>query len=238
MPKGIYQHKPQQGFQKGHKSLFGFQKDHEPYYTGEAKIGHTVSEETRKKIAKKHIGMKASNETIKKLIESHRGQKSWSKNLTKETDDRVLSMSLKLKNKKLSQNHIENLKKSHRTNSYLEKMGGVNNPNYKGGITTENHRIRESIEYKLWRNSNFARDGYICQKCLIKGGKLVTHHIRNFSEIPELRTSIENGITFCRSCHFIFHKKYGRKNNTQEQLNEFLLPSLKIPPLKMPSLKL
>ena len=74
---------------------------------------------------------------------------------------------------------------------------------------------------RLWREAVFARDNWTCQKCQIKGGKLHPHHVRNFSEIIELRTSIENGITFCEKCHKIFHKIYGVRNNTLEQVKEF-----------------
>jgi hypothetical protein len=44
----------------------------------------------------------------------------------------------------------------------------------------------------------------------------------NFAEFPELRTSIENGITLSEKAHKEFHKKYGFRNNTKEQLQEFL----------------
>src|SRR3990167_7312984 len=54
------------------------------------------------------------------------------------------------------------------------------------------------------------------------GGKLIVHHIHNFAYYPELRTSIENGITLTAETHRVFHKKYGYKNNTKEQLDEFL----------------
>lgn len=93
--------------------------------------------------------------------------------------------------------------------------------NYKG-LTPENRRIRSSIEYELWRNSVFARDGYTCQKTGIKGGDLVAHHIQGFSQFPELRLAINNGITLSKKSHLQFHKIYGFTKNTKEQLLEFL----------------
>lgn len=91
-----------------------------------------------------------------------------------------------------------------------------------GGITPENHRIREGIEYRLWREAIFARDNWTCQKTGIKGGKLVVHHIQNFAQFPELRFAIDNGITLSKEAHREFHKKYGNKNNTAKQIEEFI----------------
>lgn len=102
-------------------------------------------------------------------------------------------------------------------------MTGYKNPNWKGGITPENSKIRHSIEYRLWRESVFARDNWTCQKTKVKGGNLHPHHIKNFAEYPELRFAIDNGITFSKKTHDKFHKKYGRKNNTLEQVIEFLI---------------
>ena len=94
--------------------------------------------------------------------------------------------------------------------------------NWQGGITPENLRIRHSIEFSLWREAVFARDNFTCQKCGIKGVYLHPHHILNFAEYPELRFAIDNGITLCKDCHMEFHNKYGRKNNTKEQIIEFI----------------
>lgn len=100
---------------------------------------------------------------------------------------------------------------------------GEKNPNWNGGISSENQKIRGSIEYKLWEDSVLSRDNYKCQKCGdVRISKLVAHHILNFATYIDLRFAIDNGITFCRECHKEFHNKYGRKNNTKEQLKEFL----------------
>jgi hypothetical protein len=99
---------------------------------------------------------------------------------------------------------------------------GKNNPCWKGGIAPENKKIRTSIEYRLWRETVFARDNWTCQKTMIKGEKLHPHHIHNFADFPELRFAIVNGITLSEKSHREFHKKYGRKSNNQEQINEFL----------------
>jgi len=101
-------------------------------------------------------------------------------------------------------------------------IAGENCYNWKGGVTPENHKIRHSLEYKLWRKSILERDNFTCQKCKQSGGYLIAHHINNFADFPELRMNIDNGIILCKQCHLDFHSKYGRHNNTREQLEEFL----------------
>ena len=68
----------------------------------------------------------------------------------------------------------------------------------------------------------YTKNNYTCQKCVIRGGKLNAHHIQNYSSYKELRFEESNGISLCGKCHKKFHKKYGYKNNTQEQLDEFI----------------
>jgi len=93
---------------------------------------------------------------------------------------------------------------------------------WKGGITPLHTKIRMSLEYKLWKKSVFEKDNFTCQKYRIRGGELVAHHINNFAEYPEIQLAIDNGITLSEKAHRDFHKKYGMKNNTKEQLEEFL----------------
>lgn len=91
-----------------------------------------------------------------------------------------------------------------------EARKGEKNPGWKGGITTENDKIRKSLEYRLWREAVFKRDNYTCVWCGQKGGRLNADHIKSFAVHPELRLEIDNGRTLCLPCH----KKtstYGRK---------------------------
>ena len=99
---------------------------------------------------------------------------------------------------------------------------GENNPFWKGGTTPENKRIRNTIDFRLWREAVFARDNWTCQKYGIRGGVLHPHHIQNFADHPELRFAIDNGITLSEKAHKEFHKIYGARNNTRSELEDFL----------------
>ena len=79
--------------------------------------------------------------------------------------------------------------------------------NYQGGISAENHIIRNSTEMKIWRSKVFERDRYTCQHCNQIGGELNAHHIKTFAEYPELRFEPSNGITLCKPCHINEHKR-------------------------------
>lgn len=94
---------------------------------------------------------------------------------------------------------------------------------WKGGVTLKNKIIRSNIEIRLWREKVFKRDNYTCQKTKVKGKRLEAHHIQNFADFPELRFDVDNGITLSEKAHDKFHRIYGKKNNTKEQLIEFLL---------------
>ena len=77
---------------------------------------------------------------------------------------------------------------------------GSKNWAWKGGITKESHRLRNSREYRIWREAVLIRDGH---KCIWCGSpeRLEADHIKPFALFPELRFAIDNGRTLCRPCH-------------------------------------
>lgn len=146
--------------------------------------------EIREKMRIVQLGKKLSEETKAKIRASApRGDDNPARR-----DDVRKKISAKLKGRKITWG-----------NKIREALRGRNmGPMcrfWKGGITSENERIRTGIDFRLWREAVFARDNWTCQKCGKKGGKLEAHHIKRFSLYPELRFAIDNGITLCVNCH-------------------------------------
>lgn len=80
----------------------------------------------------------------------------------------------------------------------IERLGS---PNYKDGRTPINNIIRNCSDYNQWRDAIFKRDYYTCRDCGKRGGYLEAHHLKSFSEYPELRFNTNNGKTLCLECH-------------------------------------
>ena len=72
--------------------------------------------------------------------------------------------------------------------------------NWKGGTKRRNEGYY-NLQYKLWRESVFKRDDYTCQWCGKRGCYLEAHHKKLWTDYPELRFDIDNGITLCKDCH-------------------------------------
>lgn len=179
-----------------------------------------ISDETRRKMGEARRKWKFSEESKEKMRQSHIGKSGggWHWKMSEERKlERRLS---KAKDIPIRRRHPL----TEETKAKIRKaVSGEKNHSWKGGIKTENELIRTSALYYEWRKKVFDKDGFICQKCKErKDGVLRAHHIQNFSQYPDLRMEVGNGITFCKDCHTLFHKKYGLQNNNAEQIKEFL----------------
>lgn len=129
-----------------------------------------------------------------------------------------------------------------------ENLKGENHYNYKGGESEVLDTLRKSL--KQWKFEVLKRDDFKCA-LTGKSNDLVVHHLRSFSnilkdcldelnlemkrKICEFETGeyeklkqlllekhkIDNGITLNKEVHNLFHKIYGKGNNTIYQFSEF-----------------
>jgi len=169
-------------------------------------IGYKHTKETKEKIRNSRLGYVVSNNTKIKLSKIQKGRKH-----TKEHIEKVA-----LANTGKKRTIAERIKIS---NSHKGQM-----PWNKGLVvdSIKKKNLRDSFEYRLWRELVFERDDWTCKKCLERGVELNSHHVFNFSDNEELRFNTDNGVTLCKKCHREFHKIYGIKNNNKEQLKEYL----------------
>lgn len=172
-------------------------------------------------IAKYGVDNPFSNDDIKKKI--------------RETNIQKYGSPCTMQNKEVREKAKATCMEKYGVESYIDFLHDnkrEKSPCWKGGkkITPRN---RQDYFYKVWRTGVFERDNYTCQKCgrRSKSGNplaLVGHHILNWKTNEELRYDINNGITFCEDCHREFHKDYGFRDNTLEQVRCFICKNEKI----------
>lgn len=105
----------------------------------------------------------------------------------------------------------------------MKGVTGPDHPNWNPDLTKEDReKKRRCIEKTNWRQKVFKRDNYTCQICEENtSGNLNAHHKYSYTDYPDKRTDISNGVTLCKSCHKEFHMQYGWGNNTVKQFEEF-----------------
>lgn len=168
-----------------------------------------LSQEHKEKIRKSHLGKKHSRETKEKMrkstLESYKNNSRIKEKIREARKKQIIKHSEKTKEKiRLARKGKKHSKETRRKIS--ESLKGERGSRWKGGITLLNFKIRNSFEYKLWREAVFERDNYTCIWCGAKsenGKKVILNadHIKPFALYPELRFAIDNGRTLCIDCH-------------------------------------
>lgn len=100
-----------------------------------------------------------------------------------------------------------------------------------GGDPNNGHfdksRSYKSPGYDKWKTDIFKRENYTCEKCGRRGVYLCAHHKDGYHWCKEGRTDLSNGACLCRECHDKFHRKYGKRYNTEDQYIAFLIEDLR-----------
>ena len=175
---------------KGHKLNVGYK------HTKEARENMRLANLGKHDGVKNNFYGKTHTKEVRERISlARKGKSSWNKGLTMETDSRILRPKNGFKKGQVAVNK----------GKHLPGISGENSHWWKGGVTPKNHKIRWSLEMRLWRAAVFERDVYTCKKCGAKGVYLNAHHIKPFAKFPKLRFDVDNGITLCKLCHMKEH---------------------------------
>ena len=149
-------------------------------------------------------GWKHTEETKKSLSETHKKMKKpWAISPSKGKKD---SEETRLK-KRLAQ--IERYNREGRKSlTELKRYG-------------DDAKDRRCSAYAVWRKLVWERDGFSCKILNVAcSGRIEAHHILGWTDYPELRYEVNNGITLC-------HFHHPRKRNDEMRLSPYFKELIK-----------
>lgn len=156
------------------------------------KKGRHCSEEVKKKISEATKGVKKNNTKPNSswFPKGHKPKAPFKKGMTPWNKGKKMppwvgkAVRDRCRGKKHTLEHRENQRQAQLKRwSTIEKSNG-----------------RRGVKSRTWSKNIIERDGNKCTKCG-SAEKLHAHHIVPWNESEDLRFDLDNGITYCKSCH-------------------------------------
>jgi len=105
----------------------------------------------------------------------------------------------------------------------LKSKTGDKHPCWKNYTEAEKELLRHRPHGQYFRKQVLKKFNFTCFVCNNKAIKLFAHHLDGYNWCVESRQDWENnGVCLCEICHKEFHSKYGQKDNTRQQFEEFM----------------
>jgi len=105
---------------------------------------------------------------------------------------------------------IENMRKSHKTKEYFVKMGGSNNPSWKGGISLGKYCYKFNFDFKEIIRNRFNRLCFLCGMTEEENMRKHNVHHVNYDKDCLCNSSCEF-VPLCDKCHGKTGSKYKRQ---------------------------
>lgn len=189
----------------------------------------------------------AQVEQLKKLHQSNKGKTrtftdEWIKNLSASHQGQRVSVKTEFKKGHASPWKGKRLPEYAKKKMALAKIGkkasaetkrkmsegrkGSKHHAWKGGISSDNSRVRTSTQYRIWAQTCLINGSFTCKQCGQVGGKLEVHHLKPFHVLIKEAVSClslltmydaamiysplwetNNGQVLCVKCHSKIDKK-------------------------------
>ena len=120
-----------------------------------------VSEETRNKL-RESMARRMQNPTWVHPMRGKKQSEEWKRKQSErcKLEGRVPPLHTGVKRSEETRRRMSAAQKA---KGYMQKAKGAEAPNWRGGITSENHTARNSEEFSKWRIAVFIRDKHTCQ---------------------------------------------------------------------------
>lgn len=100
---------------------------------------------------------------------------------------------------------------------------GEKHHNWNPNKTREEKELerKNHTKHVHWAKAIKKIHNYVCFICKKNSRRLESHHLNCWSDFPEQRYDLNNGVCLCVDCHKFFHKIYGLKP-TKEMFEEYI----------------